>query len=48
MSTRTCAILAVFVALCGVGLRGAIPVTPVDGAFRDLLSYYGSLKKPEP
>lgn len=39
-STRTCLLIAGLVAVAGVGLRMAIPVTPVDAAFAEVVRLY--------
>ncbi len=41
MTTR-CLFLALLIAAAGLGLRLALPVTPVDGPFRDVLRAYGA------
>ena len=38
--TRACLLIAVVVAAVGLCLRLAVPVTPVDAAFRDVLHAY--------
>ena len=40
MSSRSCLLLAGLIALAGAGLRFAVPVTPADDAFRDVLRIY--------
>ena len=44
MSSRTCLLVAGLVALTGAGLRLAVPVTPADDAFRDLLRIHRGLE----
>ncbi|WP_165700243.1 MULTISPECIES: hypothetical protein [unclassified Methylobacterium] len=44
MSSRTCIILACLVAVTGAGLRLAVPVTPADDAFREMLRLYRTLE----
>lgn len=41
-TTTRCLLLAVLVAASGLGLRLAMPVTPVDGPLRDVLRAYGT------
>lgn len=41
-TTTRCFLLAVLIAALGLGLRLALPVTPVDGPFRDVLRAYGT------
>jgi hypothetical protein len=43
MRTMTrCLLLALLIAGLGLALRGAVPVTPVDGAFRSVLQAYAT------
>ena len=39
---RTCLILALATGALGVGLRLAVPVTPADDSFREVVRYYGA------
>lgn len=41
-TTTHCLLLAVLIAMFGLCLRLAVPVTPVDGPFRDVLRAYGT------
>ena len=43
MSVRACLALSILAALLGAGLRLAVPVTPVDAAFRDVIAFYRDL-----
>lgn len=43
MRTSTCLILAASVALIGLGLRLAVPVTPADAAYREVLQFHRTL-----
>ncbi|MCJ2072083.1 hypothetical protein MKK75_25330 [Methylobacterium sp. J-030] len=43
-----CLLLALLIAGLGVALRGALPVTPVDGAFRAVLRAYASPQSAAP
>lgn len=40
---RTCLIAALAAGLLGVGLRAALPVSPVDEPFREVLRFYRSV-----
>ncbi|WP_170249175.1 hypothetical protein [Methylobacterium haplocladii] len=44
MRIRTSLLLALGVGVLGVGLRAAIPVAPVDDAFRDVIRFYRALE----
>lgn len=46
MHTRTCLLLALVFGMLGLGLRLAIPVTPVDASFREVIRFFESLKLP--
>lgn len=46
MRTRTCLLLALGFGALGLGLRLAIPVTPVDASFREVIRFYESLQLP--
>lgn len=46
MRIRTCLLLAFGTGLLGVGLRAAIPVTPVDAPFREVVRFYETLELP--
>ena len=39
---RTCLLLALAVGALGVGARLALPVTPADDSFREVVRYYGA------
>lgn len=43
MSLRACLALALLTGLTGLGLRLALPVTPVDQDYRDVIAYYRAL-----
>ncbi|GJE02936.1 hypothetical protein [Methylobacterium isbiliense] len=43
MSLRACLFLGLLTGLLGVGLRLALPVTPVDASYRDVLAFYRAL-----
>lgn len=47
MRLITCLLLALGTGVAGFALRAAIPVTPVDGAFRELLPWYRANHPPE-
>ena len=46
MRIRTCLLLALATGLLGLGLRMAIPVTPVDASFREVVRFYETLELP--
>lgn len=46
MRPRTCLLLALGFGLLGLSLRSAMPVTPVDTSFREVIRFYDSLKLP--
>lgn len=46
MRTRTCLILALVAAALGLALRLAVPVTPVDAAYRDVVRAYDPAGRP--
>lgn len=46
MRTRLALTLAVAIGTLGLGLRLAIPVAPVDDAYRDVVRFYRSLARP--
>ncbi|MGV7031239.1 hypothetical protein [Methylobacterium symbioticum] len=39
---RTCLVLALALGALGVTLRLALPVTPADASFREVVRYYGA------
>ncbi|GJD55253.1 hypothetical protein [Methylobacterium dankookense] len=39
---RTCLLLALTAGALGVALRLALPVTPADDSFREVVRYYGA------
>lgn len=39
---RTCLLLALAVGALGIGARLALPVTPADDSFREVVRYYGA------
>ncbi|WP_167450820.1 hypothetical protein [Methylobacterium terrae] len=43
MSLRACLVLALLTGLAGLSLRLAVPVTPVDQDYRDVIAYYRAL-----
>ncbi len=43
MSLRACLVLALLAGLTGLALRLAVPVTPVDQDYRDVIAYYRAL-----
>ncbi|WP_128565066.1 hypothetical protein [Methylobacterium crusticola] len=43
MSPRSCLVLGLLAGLAGLSLRLALPVTPVDQDFRDVIAFYRSL-----
>ncbi|WP_232628257.1 hypothetical protein [Methylobacterium sp. Leaf118] len=48
MRLITCLLLALGTGIAGFLLRAAVPVTPVDQGFRDLLPWYQAGHPPEP
>lgn len=48
MPTTRCLFLAVLIAALGLALRLAVPVAPVDGAFREVLRAYATQVPPGP
>lgn len=48
MRLHSCLLLALATGLLGAGLRAAVPVTPVDQAFRDVIRFYRSFERPRP
>ncbi|WP_298965728.1 hypothetical protein [uncultured Methylobacterium sp.] len=43
MTLRTCLLAGLAAGLLGLGLRLAVPVPPVDDAFRSVVAYYRSI-----
>ncbi len=43
MSLRACLVLALLTGLVGLALRLAVPVTPVDQDYRDVVAFYRAL-----
>ena len=43
MSLRACLVLALLAGLMGLALRLAVPVTPVDQDYRDVIAFYRAL-----
>ncbi|WP_288586914.1 hypothetical protein [uncultured Methylobacterium sp.] len=43
MSLRACLVLALIAGLAGLSLRVAVPVTPVDQDYRDVVAFYRAM-----
>ncbi|WP_204165254.1 hypothetical protein [Methylobacterium radiodurans] len=43
---RTCLLLALATGLAGLALRLALPVTPADASFREVVRHYGADRPP--
>lgn len=43
MSPRACLVFALLTGLTGLALRLAVPVTPVDQDYRDVIAFYRAL-----
>jgi hypothetical protein len=43
MSLRACLVLALVTGLVGLGMRLAVPVTPVDQDYRDVVEFYRAM-----
>ncbi|UHC16943.1 hypothetical protein LRS73_03210 [Methylobacterium currus] len=43
MSLRACLALALLAGLLGLSLRLAVPVTPVDQDYRDVVAFYRAM-----
>ncbi|KTS36896.1 hypothetical protein NS228_19855 [Methylobacterium indicum] len=43
MSLRACLVLALLTGLAGLALRLAVPVTPVDQDYRDVVAFYRAM-----